>query len=53
MSSSLDALVVKVKQNERIANCSIYLAVGVNLAGRNDFFYRFTIAGAIMTALSQ
>src|SRR6266545_2548811 len=32
----LDALVVKVKQDGRIANRSIYLAVGVNLQGRKE-----------------
>jgi putative transposase len=32
----LDALVVKVKQEGRIANRSIYLAVGVNLQGRKE-----------------
>jgi putative transposase len=28
--------VVKVKQNGRIANCSIYLAIGVNRQGRKE-----------------
>jgi putative transposase len=32
----LDALVVKVKQDGRIANRSIYLAVGVNQQGRKE-----------------
>lgn len=32
----LDALVVKVKQDGRIANRSIYLAVGVNLQGHKE-----------------
>lgn len=32
----LDALVVKVKQEGRIANRSIYLAVGGNLQGRKE-----------------
>src|ERR1051325_5803794 len=32
----LDALVVKVKQDGRIANRAIYLAVGINLAGHKE-----------------
>lgn len=32
----LDALLVRVKQEGRIANRSIYLAVGVNLQGHKE-----------------